>query len=164
LRESGFEAYILAGGLNSWRQAGGRLEGDPFAQKDLNKVKPQSFFQEKDFTNWIVVDISEEGIAKELIPRAVPAPFTTDETLLAPKLKAVVAQSEKSPLLAVLIVDEVGEKYDMVEKHVKKAGIENVFYLKGGVKDYRSYLEDQVLMSRKQEKRSVGVKACPSCP
>ena len=123
-----------------------RSKGDPFAQRDLNKVRPQSFFQEKDYLNWIVVDASEKHVAQDLIPRAVSVPFTDDGKLFTSKIKTVVSKSERNSLLSILIVSEAGEKYDMIEKDVENAGIENVFYLKGGVKGYRRFLEDQVLM------------------
>ena len=164
LREAGFRASILAGGLNRWRQVGGRLEGDPFAQKELNKIMPQTWFQEKRFKNWIVIDVTENGIGKELIPWSISAPFTpTPETFNA-KLAEVVASSEKDPLVSVLIVSEDGERYKQIEKAVQKTGIKNLFFLEGGFKDYRRLLEDQVLLRQKDKKRKVGVKGCSSCP
>jgi hypothetical protein len=48
LRDPGFTAvWILNGGLNAWRQKGAPLNGDIFAQKELNRMPPQVFFEEK---------------------------------------------------------------------------------------------------------------------
>jgi rhodanese-related sulfurtransferase len=164
LREAGFKASVLAGGLNRWRQVGGRLEGDPFAKKELNKIMPRAWFQEKKYKNWVVVDVSEDGKGKELIPWSVTLPFTDDPAQFRGKLADVIAGSEKDPLLSVLIVNEDGQGYDQIEKTMKKTGIKNLFFLKNGFKGYRKFLEDQVLMGRKKEKRTVGVKGCSSCP
>ena len=164
LREAGFKASVLAGGLNRWRQVGGRLEGDPFAIKELNKIMARAWFQEKKYKNWIVIDVTEDGKGKEWIPWSIAVPYTDDSEPFSARLVEVLAGSEKDPLSSVLIANEDGEGYGRMEKSLAKAGIENLFFLKDGFKGYRKFLEDQVLMSGKKEKRTIGVKGCPSCP
>ena len=44
LRESGFTVWVLHGGLYYWKEKGGRLKGNPFMQKELNKMPPSVFF------------------------------------------------------------------------------------------------------------------------
>jgi rhodanese-related sulfurtransferase len=164
LREAGFKASVLAGGLNRWRQVGGRLEGDPFAKKELNKVMPQAWFQEKKYANWVVIDVTENGSGKELIPWSVPVPSMNDPAQFSARLTEVIAGSGKDPLLSVLIVSQEGAEYGRIEKATEKSGIKNLFFLKGGLKGYRRYLEDQVLMGQGAKKRKIGVKGCSSCP
>jgi len=164
LRKSGFKASILAGGLNRWQQAGGRLEGDPFAKKELNKVAPQAWFQEKKYKNWVVVDVTENGSGKELIPWSASVSFKDDSESFNNRIAEVVAVTDKNSLLSVLIVSEDGEGYGQIEKAMENSGIKNLFFLKGGFRGYRKFLEDQMLMGQGAKKRKVGVKGCSSCP
>ncbi len=60
LRNKGFNAAILTGGILSWHRKGGRLKGDLFALNGYNKISPRIFFQEKDYANQMVLDVSKE--------------------------------------------------------------------------------------------------------
>ncbi len=95
LRNSGFAVSILSGGLTSWRRKGGPLKGDLLHLKTYKEVSPQIFFQEKDYENQIVIDVSREPLeeAKKLIPYAIHIPFSDDTPDLSFLLSTLPAPS-----------------------------------------------------------------------
>ena len=167
LSDSGFTAvWVLNGGLNAWRQKGGALNGDIFAQKELNKMSPQVFFEEKNDENWVVIDISrsKNQEALYLIPQAIAIPFIDNAREFVSSIKRVMEKHEKTPFLCFLILNENGEQYEKIEKLVEEAGLRNVFYLKEGLMGYKGFLKRQVLMWQPKEHSRKTLKKCPSCP
>ena len=59
LRNLGFKAFILDGGLAAWECHGNRLVGDLFALEEIRLISPQILFQVKDYENTLVIDISQ---------------------------------------------------------------------------------------------------------
>ncbi|MFH1147506.1 MAG: rhodanese-like domain-containing protein [Pseudomonadota bacterium] len=174
LRGAGFSVSILNGGLNRWRSKGARIEGDPFARSDLKKVPPQVFHAEREYENWVVVDVSQPPVAvgKYLIPQAIRVPFNRDPKRFIPELKTVVGKRIKDPFLFILICDEKGENYGMLETAFQKSGIDNVYYLQGGIEAYRGFARRQVAIwkgvENKTDKKVITtgqpVPKCPTCP
>ncbi len=167
LNKKGFKVKILKGGLNCWRQKGAPFAGDVFAQKELNKVSPRTFYQEKNFGNQVVIDVSKKQNAKtkRLIAHAVHLPFSykpkgKNSARFSGKLDRI---TKKKPFISVLIFNEHGNGYEKVEKVVEKSGLNNVFYLKGGLKGYKKYLEYLALSLKPKESRLKTVTRCKNC-
>jgi len=174
LRDKGFNASILAGGLSAWKEKGGKIEGDPFAQAELNKLPPHAFYKEKDFDNWIIIDVSTVQTPFRALSRAIHVPLAPSqgskelgkggfsEKMLRRAVNRAVRE-RNLPFYSVLIVNESGEVNKDVKEIVKRSGIENVFYLAGGLKEYQVYLNRLALSwkSRKERVKSVG--GCETC-
>jgi rhodanese-related sulfurtransferase len=166
LRDSGFTVSILNGGLHHWKQKGAPLEGDVFAQRELNKISPQIFFTEKDYENWIVIDVSqsEESEAYNLFPHGIHIPYSDEPEQFISKLKDIIGKRTGDPFLSILICDENGEHYEKIEKLIQKASINSVLYLKGGIEGYRTFLQQQVSIWKGKGNTRKTVKKCTSCP
>ena len=167
LSDSGFTAVrILNGGLNPWRQKGGALNGDIFAQKELNKISSQIFFEEKNDENWVVIDVSKSKNQETLylIPQVIAIPFIDNAGKFVLSIKRVMEKHEKSFFLCFLILNENGEQYEKIEKLIEKAGLRNVFYLKEGLMGYKGFLKRQALMWQPKDSSRKTLKKCPSCP
>ncbi len=165
LKSTGFKVAILNGGLNCWRQHQGPLKGDRSAQKSLNKIPPPLFFQEKEFGHRLVIDVSESPheVANRLIPNRVHIPFLNDPEKAAGQFIEAVAKQRKTLFLSVLIFNQDGERYDRIEKLIEKTGVKNVFYLEGGLKEYRSFLHKLTLSRKPKNKRIKSLKKCKTC-
>ena len=176
LNKKGFKAKILKGGLNCWRQKKAPFAGDVFAQKELNKVSPRAFYQEKNFGNQVVIDVSKKQNkeSKKLIPSAIHRPFSNNSTELNFLLSGVSTESKKRLNLSalcvsavnnktILVFNEHGNGYEKVEKTIEKSGLNNVFYLKGGLKGYKKYLEHLALSLKPKESRLKTVTGCKNC-
>ncbi len=178
LSETGFSVSILDGGLYQWRRKGGPLEGDVFAQRDLNEISPQTFFAGKAYENWMVIDVSRspftlplspglrgEGGGEGAIFKVIRIPFANGSKEFISKLKSATKNHSEKEFASVIICDEKGEIYEEIEKHLQIAGMQNVLYLKGGLEGYRTFEKQQISM-RGEKKVRVGKsnRDCTTCP
>jgi rhodanese-related sulfurtransferase len=161
LRNKGFNAAILTGGILSWHRKGGRLKGDLFALNGYNKISPRIFFQEKDYVNQMVLDVSKEHtqISKQLIPYATHMPFFNNPNL--GDIRAVAVN--KGDIKYFLIFNENGKHYEKIEEILQKEGLENTFYLKGGLNAYERYLQHRVLSRQPRNSRIKRIDQCRNC-
>ncbi len=164
LRKSGFNVWLLNGGLNYWRALGAPLRGDLFSQKALNKISPRNFHAEKDNNSWLMIDVSpsKSTDARSLIPQSIFIPRLNEEKKFILTLKRTLATYRDKPFVSVLIWNEKGEQYDDIEKSVRNANFKNVFYLKGGVDAYRKFLEEQAVSRQAGHEKKL--QKCSSCP
>jgi len=167
LRDSGFNSvWVLNGGLNVWKESGAPLNGDIFVQKELNRMPPQVFFEEKNDENWLLIDVSKpkNPESRYLIPQAIAIPFVDDAEQCVSSIKRAMGRDKTNRLLSLLIFDERGEQYERVEKLIEEAGLRSVFYLKGGLKGYKTFLQRQALIWQPKEHSTKTLKKCASCP
>ena len=163
LRNAGFTVSILNGGLTSWRRKGGKLEGDLLALNRYNKISPRIFFREKENENMLVIDISgkQADDSKRLILHGIHVPVSGNLKEKLKKLRALFVNRNR--FQSVLVFNETGKDYERVEKILEKAGVENVFYLKGGLNAYKRFLQHQVLSRKSKESRIKTVNKCGKC-
>ena len=173
LSETGFTISILDGGLYQWRRKGGPLEGDVFAQRELNEISPQAFFAGKAYENWMVIDVSRSGKTEPDIDmkdvRRTHIPFAIDSKEFISKLKSATKNHSEKEFASILICDEKGKIYEEIERQIQIAGIQNVLYLKGGLEGYKTFEQQQISMAQAKseggtKKSTKTNKNCPSCP
>lgn len=167
LRDAGFTATcILSGGLNAWKEKGATVNGDIFAQKNLNRMPPQIFFEEKNDESWILIDVSKPKNQEtlSLIPQAIAIPFIDNAGKFVSSIKRVMEKHEKTSFLCFLILNENGEQYEKIERLIEETGLRNVFYLKEGLMGYKGFLKQQALMRQPKEHSRKTLKKCPNCP
>jgi rhodanese-related sulfurtransferase len=166
LRRAGFTVTILDGGLTKWRQKKGHIEGDAFAQRQLNRVPPQVFFEERDYDHWVFMDATTEPLQGfgRLISGSVPLVSSIDGNELARQMKAILARNTSRPFPLFLIFDERGESYERIERLVSSSGIPDVYFLQGGINGYRSFLQQQASLLDSEDQPGKSVGRCPTCP
>ena len=169
LRDAGFMVSILIGGLHHWREKGAPLEGDVFAQEALNRISPRLFFAEKDYEDRIVIDVSQskESEARCLLPQGIRISYSNKPEQFISKLKARIGKHTGDRFLSVIIFDDNGKGYEKIQRLVRKAQINNVLYLSGGLEGYKRFLQQQVCVRQKKDgtRRTVKtVEKCASCP
>ncbi|MBN1931012.1 MAG: rhodanese-like domain-containing protein [Desulfobacterales bacterium] len=162
LNDLGFKAKIMYGGLNSWRKNKGGLEGDFFAGKKINRMSAGILNQEKDYTNWILIDVSEirDPDGSNLLPGSIHIPFKTDQKLFSKQIRTTAHPN--NPFSSILIFNEKGKDYEKIENSL--SDIQNIFFLENGLNGYREFLRKQVLIWNKDKKAKIAVKKCASCP
>ena len=62
-----------------------------------------------------------------------------------------------------MLFNENGEQYEKFDAALKKAGISNSFYLKGGISGYRHFLENTTLSRKSRAERVVTLGGCGTC-
>jgi rhodanese-related sulfurtransferase len=163
LRKAGFNAWIMNGGLSAWKRSGYEVIGDPFVIDDFNMVPPQAFYQEKRNGNWIVFDITKSGVGFKDFPKTVHVPVV-DIKKHTPSLVSAIRKNAYKPYQFILIAGEDGSNYDAIEKSLKLPPGKNIFFLKGGAKDYAAFVRGQASADKPVEQRKVVSQGCPTCP
>jgi rhodanese-related sulfurtransferase len=171
LNQKGFQAFILAGGLNSWSYRDGPLEGDLFDKKTFSRVSSQTYHQEKDYKNTIVIDVSEmqTNTSKQLIPKAIHLPAIGAavkrpvKNLSLGDLSASLKGIKKNPNSALLITNQDGQGYEHIEKIIAKANVGPVFYLEGGLDGYHRFLNHLALSRQPKNTRIKTINECSTC-
>ena len=166
LKDLGFsKVFILDGGLNGWRQAGARLDGDPFEVKKLAEITPKSFFMERHYSNWTVIDTSASSSLESasFLPEAIHIPLTEGNTDFFKQVKKKIRDTSAGDLLQpILILNEKGQGYRGLDRLIHKEGLRSVYYLEGGLAGYRTFLQRQALMMS-PKKIKAGEEVCQSC-
>ena len=166
LREQGFtRAAVMFGGLWSWKQQGGPMDGDVFSQETLNQVTAADFFEQRGLQNQVVVNISEKAdrAALDLIPRTVFVPYGKKDPTFSARMKDALRPSGHDPLSLILIYNRDGRyPMDMVTL-MRKSGVRNFYLLKDGIKGYRNFIRKQARIRQKRNEKII-IRKCPTCP
>jgi rhodanese-related sulfurtransferase len=167
LRSSGFEnVRILEGGLYALRQAGVKLSGDFFSQREMNRMPPAAFFEEKNYEHYTIIDVSatRSDDSNTFIPFSTHAPFSPYPARMLDKMTELSSQNTSDGFRCFLLFNSNGQGHDAIEKIIAEAEIKNVYFLKGGLRGYSAFIEEQSLMWKQNEKRKLKKEKCPTCP
>lgn len=166
LREAGFSVWLLDGGLYYWKQKGGPLKGDAFSQKALNRIPPRIFFAEKDYEDWLIIDVSasENPQARSLIPNSISIPYVNREEKFISVFEKSLDKQRVNPSRRLLIFNEQGKQYDKIEKVLRKTRWNKPFFLRGGIEAYREFLEKQAVIRQAKDHSIKKVIRCTNCP
>ena len=166
LRNNGFKAWILDGGLTAWKQKGGPLRGDPFQQQGLNMVPAPVFYTEKAFDNWLIVNItpSKQANSSSMMPEAINVPLTKNTASFVSALKKAIVQRKDNSLLLVMLFNEKGEGYEAIEQPLHEAGMAKVFFLNGGLEAYDRFVKNLSVIRQAQDNSKQTIKKCINCP
>lgn len=164
LADLGFKVSILDGGLPAWKGKGGRLEGDLFALKEMRAVAPQIYFQEKDYENNWIIDISpvQSEVSRKLMSWSKHMPLLANPEQWARKLRRIIENHKNQPFLNILVFNETGGEYGELDEIAAGLGV-NTFYLEGGIAGYKRYLESLSLSWRPRNSRIRTDTACETC-
>ncbi len=148
LRDAGFDAWFLLGGLNAWHVSGGELRGDVFAQRDLNQISAQQVFLEHPVDGWLVVDASRfgnEGMVSPF-PHTQFMPFIPDQSArflseLQQRIRQHMSKFSEAPLM--LLYTQDGAEYAQIERALADHDLPPLFFLKGGLHAYTQLMTQQ---------------------
>lgn len=168
LKQSGYDIHIMDGGLLSWKHRGGKLEGDPFSQKDLNKIAPAHLFLERDNKNLSLIHIG--SLPQQQVREVLPNSACLRTTTASPKSNSIIntelntairkaAQQEKE----IILLSDSGRGYPRIEDKVDPALADKIFYLSGGLKGYQDFLKNHMLANRPKSQRTKETGNCEPC-
>ncbi len=161
LRQIGFEAWFLFGGLNAWHARNANvpmpLQGDVFTLNALNKIPPHTLFAEQEWEHWLLLDVSPSGDPQtvEFLPQTISVPFDRDhpQQFLADVEQAVAHSAPRSEVFLVVISTQRGEDYEDIERVLRHTQIAPVFFLEGGFAAYTRFVaqQNQIRQGRQRE-------------
>ncbi|MFH1147688.1 MAG: rhodanese-like domain-containing protein [Pseudomonadota bacterium] len=170
MKQAGFTLFILDGGLYLWKKKGGEISGGVFAHEKLKWVSPNTFFIEKDYEHWLVVDVdqTQDSPGRFLIPHALHLSLSDRQRFISEIKAQIKKEGGRDQYLSVLIIANNEKDYRETDKLVQEAGIDRVFYLQGGMNGYASFLLQQAAIWKAQSTANRKVittsKGCPTCP
>lgn len=165
LRNEGFMVSILSGGLISWYRQGGPVNGDLLALNKYKNISPLRFYREKNREDRIIIDVSVKQYAEsiKLMPNAKHIPVQVRSQTAVAQVEKSILKQKINPLVPVVIFNRTGEQYGPIESIIKKAGLKNVYFLKGGLQGYQRFLQNLALSRQPRESRIKTTSKCPSC-
>lgn len=159
LNEKGFDARILSGGLMAWIQKDLPSKGDAAARKALSRVSPREALQEHTARSFLPVMISEKQ-AKPVFEKTVRVNPTDPDFL-----KLLSRYNQNKPNGSILIYSPAGSGYAAIREQLTAAGIENGFFLSGGLAAYKTFLDsrERTRAPRSQRLKTVHKTPCQNC-
>jgi hypothetical protein len=165
LRDSGFDAWFLFGGLNAWNLEGEFLQGDILAQRKLNQVSAQQVFLENPANGWLVIDVSPADTkgSLSLFSHAQFMPFTPEQTAhflaeLRQSAAQYVTMYTATPL--ILLYTAEGSGYAQIEQVLAESELPPRFFLQGGAHAYSQFVTQQQMIGNGAQRVST---ECSSC-
>ncbi len=160
LQKKGFNIKIMQGGLWAWKHKGGKLVGNHFSYQDLNQISAKTFFMEKNHEEWVILNACSKPspAQKQMAPKAL---YVQAFGKLPDMVRSVFSK-RNSPLQTIVIFNETGN-YTQFEEKISNAYGNRVFYLKGGIKAYREFLNYQALANKPKQERIQKAGHCEPC-
>lgn len=163
LRKQGYKVSVLRGGLDAWRSRNYPLDGNGAAQNDLNKMSPAEWFEERLYQGWQVLVVGRAGGLTEsarLFPGKVTVGMSLTKATFLAAFRRVLLRKPASEMSRILIVSETGADYPKFEAWIGQLGGAKVFYLKGGLQGYATFVNAQVAMIDRIEHPPKPKKGC----
>ena len=166
LLNKGFSVRILYGGLLAWRNAGGKLAGNPQSFKKLDLVGAEDLFSEinEDENNLLVINLisssDKEGHIK--IPNIINVPVRENKDILI-MFNDFLKKRRPSQYKNFLIANTNGDQYENIAHVLSKYKDKNIFYLEGGIESYLAFLNQRDLLKNRGKVSSVKQDECSSC-
>ncbi len=155
LRQAGIDAWFLFGGLSAWRDAGHSIQGDVFAQRQLNRLSPRDVMIEQSaWKTWTVLDVSGAEAAGHLPLQTIPVPFEDDRFRFQDALRQVFLDLPAGQ--PVLVTNQQGEGYDELDTILDEMNIRPVFFLEGGAAAYREFSgQEQLIRNHSWSEKTI---------
>lgn len=166
LQKSGFNARVLFGGLQAWRASGGLVEGDLTVLSRYKYIPPRAF--NIDLADGLVMPIrmgkKDTNGNIDMIPGLRYVSVGKKPEAIVKQLKKIAADiKQESGYKTPVIVDMAGRNIEDLEALSRKAGIENIRFLKGGLIAYHKYLSGLAQAGKPREDRLQTTGNCSPC-
>jgi len=153
---------VLRGGLKGWKDSGGSLEGDFFAQQKLDELSPKEFQILKEFGKWHIFEISGNLEDSALFFNSVIKVHKSQNINgLIKKIELLKSEDGQGTDRYLLVMTSDGREHGKIRKRLKLKNLGNIFFMRGGCSVYNSFLKNQLLMQHPGEKK---VEKCSCCP
>lgn len=162
LRHNGFlNVTVVAGGLYAWYREGYPINGEPFEVSRLNRISPAELIASLADRDWKYIDLD-----RSLTTLETPLPAST---VIAPgsDKKAFIAAVNKAnrnfdnrTLPGFIVISHKGDDYQSAERLLRLTDATDVFYLTGGIEEFKRYLN---AYKKRISRLAKGFKEAPRC-
>jgi rhodanese-related sulfurtransferase len=148
---------ILKGGIAGWADQGLPLQEQPGSRKNLYALNSRDVYQlvSKKLSDVILLDLRSPGaFARNGISTAINFPFSCSEENLqkqGEKLADYLRKLNRENSRNLVLISQDGMSGRVIDDFRKKYDLKNLFFLQGGMDEYRGYLKQMksVLIGRK---------------
>ena len=162
LRSQGFRnVSILTEGLNAWFRSDGELDGT--AQPD-DEISAAEFHAALSAGHAIPIYIGPENDPSggmEAIANVHRIPFAATPGSFSMRYEKAISTEEKEGSEVLVLFDGDGRNYAGAREALNSLSRITPFFLKGGLRSYAQFLEDN---KRLNAKLAEGEKECKTCP
>jgi rhodanese-related sulfurtransferase len=164
LESSGFHSVkILKNGLNGWYKSGGRLEGNVFEYKKLNRLSPDRFFLDKDYQNIIVIELlKDKQLPTPLINNSFHISITVNFEKTLAEINKLLSKHFQNSIYCVIICDDT-RFVDYMEKNITSPYSQSIFYLDEGIQAYKQFLHNQAIIIDRDSRKKTKEPFCKKC-
>jgi len=164
LELSGFHSIkILKNGLNSWHKSGGQLEGSVFEFKQLNRITPKDFFQDKDYKDIIVIEILKKNqLPSSLINNSFHFTITANYEKNLFEINKLISKYFQNSLYFVIICENI-KFVNYIEKNINPLFSQSIFYMDKGIEVYKNFLQDQASIIDGNSRKKMKKGFCKTC-
>lgn len=163
LKVKEWDISLVSGGITAWKSKGGRVEG-ALSTEDAYKIGVSDFYNEKDDADTLLVNLSDSETeqVKDLLPYALFA--GPDKSEINKKINEYASKTGNL-FLKIIYFNENGKGYEKLIANVNEVSYPG-FFLAGGLKSYKSFLQEILQMRSGREKKlnNKRMKGCKSCP
>ncbi|MBN1141609.1 MAG: rhodanese-like domain-containing protein [Deltaproteobacteria bacterium] len=163
LKQAGFRAGILKGGIPAWLAADGPIFGDAaFLLKELT-VPPAVFYREKELSGRVMVFLGRKAPEdlSALVPNCLVVDARSKPEEAVSRLKREL--DGKKGMLPPLVLSAGGDDYPWADALLQKRGAGKAVFVAGGLSGYRAFLLGLERSALSREERLIRVGGCPGC-
>lgn len=142
LKAEGFPyVTVMAGGLHAWQQAGFPIIGDRLALSKLSQISPAELIASLHERDWKFIDLDQSlpGLAN-LLTISGAVDYQASGAGFISAVNQANTQFKETDLTGFLVVSSHGDNYELVERKLQLTDAKNVFYLSGGVSEFKRFL------------------------
>ena len=139
---------VLDGGLRTWQQVGGVMEGENTNTPALATIGAQQFDLTRGDSGWLVIAVDTTQPAASSTPLPIAATIPFDSASFATDIAAVVKQHPE--VRRLLVVTPLGGDYQRMEPLLRGIRDLPVFYLAGGTAAYTQYFGQEIAMQNRK--------------
>ncbi|RLB02321.1 MAG: hypothetical protein DRG59_12885 [Deltaproteobacteria bacterium] len=163
----GFKSVsVLDGGITAWVEAGLEVQSYPGRKRDLHTVEPGDLYlsARKAPHSFVIVVLGTETSIEKFFPetRICRLEEKQDNAITTlEKLGMTIKDLRKQISLPIIVVDKSGAIGNKIYLFNTSANVKQLFYLEGGLKSYRNYVEKMALIAK--GKKNLGQRLDRGC-
>lgn len=162
LRHEGFpDVVVVAGGLHAWYREGYSINGEPYELSRLNRISPAELIASLGERDWRYIDFdgSLTTLESPLPASAIIEPPSEKKAFIDTVNKAN-RELDNRALSGFIVISLKGDDYQTAERLLRLTDAANVFYLEGGIEEFKRYLD---AYRRRISRVARGFKEVPRC-
>jgi len=162
LKKLNFDVRILNGGINTWLTKSLPIKGSVFSQEEFYLIDSRKVYQEQSIYPVLFVDSSAKTHKSKNL-KVIFSNIISLNTKTQQLFTEIIKYNKANPTGSILVFNNFGEDYNELRNQMLAKGINNLFFLKGGLNAYSKYLHNLELAKAPKQNRLKTMQKCRDC-